>query len=66
VASLKVVVSKQLLILEVTVLSLNGVKLISKSKVILVSLLNLENLSLELGDKQVFLVTSKVHTIVVS
>ena len=50
-ASLKVVVLEQLFVLEVTVLGLNGVKLVSQGKVVLVTLLNLEDLGLELRDQ---------------
>jgi hypothetical protein len=39
-----------------TVLALNGVELITKSQEILVSLLDLENFSLQLRDKQVLLI----------
>ena len=47
------------------VLGLNGVELVSQSEVVLVSLLNLEDLSLELGDEQVLLVTGEVNAVVV-
>ena len=50
-ASLEVVVLEQLFVLEVTVLGLNGVKLVSQCKVVLVTLLNLEDLGLELRDQ---------------
>ena len=54
-----------LLILQVTVLALNGMQLIAKSEEVLVSLLNLENLSLQLGDQKILLVRGEVHAIVV-
>ena len=50
VPGLEIVVLKQLFIGEVAVLSLNGVKLIAECEVILVSLLDFKDLSLELGD----------------
>jgi len=46
----------ELLVLEVTVLSLDGVELISQSEVVLVALLDLEDLSLQLADEEVLLV----------
>jgi hypothetical protein len=51
--------------LKVTVLALNGVKLIAKSEEILVSLLDLKDLSLELRDEEVLLVGSEVNAVVV-
>ncbi len=48
-----------------SVLGLDGVELISESKEVLVSLLNLKDLSFELRDKQVLLVRGQVHTVVV-
>ena len=47
-ASLEVVVLEQLLVLEVTVLGLNGVELVAEGEVVLVTLLDLEDLSLQL------------------
>ena len=60
-----VVVLHQLLVLDVAILLLNGVKLVSKSNVIFVALLDLEDLCLQLGDEQVFLVACKVDGIVI-
>jgi len=60
-----VVVLHEFLVLNVTILLLNGVKLVSKSDVVLIALLNLKDFCLQLGDEQVFLVTSEVHRIVI-
>ena len=60
-----VIILHQLLVLNVSILLLDGVKLISKGQVVLVSLLDFEDLSLQLGDKKVFLVASKMHGVVV-
>jgi hypothetical protein len=62
---LKLVFLKQFLILQMTVLSLNRIQLVSQSQVVLVSLLYFEDLRFELANKQIFLVTCKVNTIVV-
>ena len=62
---LEVVILQQLLILQVTVLGLDGVELIPECKVVLVSLLDLEDLGLQLRDEQVLLVTGQMHAIVV-
>lgn len=56
VTGLEVIVLKELFILQVSVLGLDGVKLISQGEVVLVALLNFEDLSLELGNKEVLLV----------
>lgn len=64
-ASLKLVFLEKLLVLKVAVLRLNRVELVSQRKVVLVTLLDLEDLSFELRDEQVFLVTGQVHTVVV-
>ena len=47
------------------VLGLNRVELISQSEVVLVTLLNFEDFSLELGNEQVLLITCEVNTVVV-
>jgi hypothetical protein len=44
-----------------SVLLLDGVELVSKSNVVFVSLLDLEDFRLELTDEEVFLVTSEVN-----
>ena len=44
---------------------MNGVELVSQSEVVLVSLLNLEDFSLELRDEQVLLVTGEMDAVVV-
>ena len=64
-SGLEIVVLKQLFICEVAVLSLDGVELVTEGQVVLVSLLDLEDLSLQLGDEEVLLVTSEVHGIVI-
>ena len=64
-ASLEVVVLEQFLILEVSVLGLQGVELVTEGQVVLVSLFNLKDLGLELRNQQVFLVAGQVHAIVV-
>lgn len=47
------------------VLGLNGVELVSESEEVLVTLLDLEDLCLQLRDQQVLLIGGKVNTIVV-
>ena len=64
-SGLEIVVLKQLFICEVAVLSLDGVELVTEGQVVLVSLLDLEDLGLELTDEEIFLVARQVHTIVV-
>lgn len=64
-ASLELVFLQQLFVLEVAVLGLNSVKLVAQGEVVLVPLLDFEDLSLKLGDQQVFLVAGKVHTVVI-
>jgi hypothetical protein len=61
----EVIVLQELLILQVAVLGLDSVKLVAQSQVVLVALLDLEDLSLQLGDEQVFLVTGQMHAVVV-
>jgi hypothetical protein len=65
-ASLKLVFLEQFFVLQVAVLGLDGVKLISQCQVVLVSLLDLEDFSLQLTNEEVFLVGSQVNAIVVS
>ena len=48
-----------------TVFGLDGVELVSQGEVVLVSLLDLEDLSFELRNEKVLLVTGQMHTIVV-
>jgi hypothetical protein len=52
-----VVILHKFFILEMSVLLLDGIQLVSESNVVFVSLLDLEDLSLQLTDQQVFLVT---------
>ena len=47
------------------VLGLNGVELVTKSEVVLVALLDLEDLSLKLGNEQVFLIAGQMNAIVI-
>lgn len=63
--SLEVVVLEKLFILEVTVLGLNRVKLVAQCQVVLVTLLDLKNLSLQLRNEQVFLVACQMNTVVI-
>ena len=48
-----------------TILGLDCVELVSQGEVVLVSLLDLEDLSFELRNEKVLLVTGQMHTIVV-
>jgi hypothetical protein len=50
-----------LLVLEMSVLGLDGVKLVSKGEEVLVALLDLKDLGLKLGNEEVLLVGSEVH-----
>lgn len=65
VSLLEVVVHEQLFILEVAVLGLDGVQLVAEGQVVLVTLLDLEDLGLQLRNQQVLLVGGEVHAIVV-
>ena len=47
------------------VLGLDAVQLVAQGAVVLVSLLDLEDLGLELTNEEVLLVASQVHTIVI-
>ena len=60
-----VIILHEFLILNVSVLLLNGVELISKGQVVLVSLLDFKDLSLQLRDQKILLVASKMHGVVV-
>ena len=60
-----VVILHQLFILDMSVLLLDGVELISKSEIVFVSLLDFEDLSLQLRDQKIFLVTSEMNGVVV-
>ena len=64
-ASLEVIVLEELLVLQVAILGLDGVELVSQCEVVFVSLLDLEDLGLELRNEEVLLVTGQMHTIVV-
>ena len=64
-SSLKVIVLQQFLVLQVPVLGLNGVELVAQRHVVLVSLLDLENLRLQLRNQQVLLIGRQMHTIVI-
>ena len=65
VTCFKVVVLEELLVVEVPVLGLNGVKLVAEGQVVLVPLLDLEYFGLKLRDEQILLVAGKMHRIVV-
>ena len=60
-----VIVLHQFLILDMSVLLLDGVELVSQSKVVLVSLLDLKDLSFQLRNQQVLLVRSEMDGVVV-
>lgn len=57
----EVVVLKQLLVLQMTVLRLNVQQLVLHCQEVLVALLDLEDFCLELRNEQVFLVGGKVY-----
>jgi hypothetical protein len=65
VASFEIVVLKHLLVLQVSKLSLNCVQLVPQGEVVLITLLDFEDLSFQLANQQVFLVTSQMHTVVI-
>jgi len=65
VARLKLVILHQFFVLQMAELGLNGVELVPQSEVVFVSLLDLEDLSLELANEEVFLVTREVNAVVV-
>ena len=60
-----VIILHKLLVLNVSVLLLDGVELVSESQVVLVSLLDFEDFGLQLRDQKVFLVACKMHGVVV-
>ena len=55
-SGLEVIVLQQFLVLQVPVLGLDGVELVAQGHVVLVSLLDLENLRLQLRNQQVLLI----------
>lgn len=65
VAVIVVVVLHELFILKIAVLLLHRVKLIAQRQIVLVSLLDFEDLCLQLRDQQVLLVRSEMHRVVV-
>ena len=65
VAIVIVVVLHKLLILKIAVLLLHRVELVAQRQVVLVSLLDFEDLRLQLRDQQVLLVGSEVHRVVI-
>ena len=65
VAGLEVIVLEELLVLEVSEFSLDCVKLVAQSHVVLITLLNFENLGLELRNQEVLLIRSQVDGVVV-
>ena len=64
-SGLEVIVLQQFLVLQVPVLGLDGVELVAQGHVVLVSLLDLENLRLQLRNQQVLLIGRQMHTIVI-
>lgn len=64
-AGLEIVVLKKFFVLKVVVLGLDSVQLVAESEVVLVTLLDLKNLSLKLGNKQVFLIRCEMNRVVV-
>ena len=60
-----VIVLHQFLILDMSVFLLDRVKLVSQSKVVFVSLLNLKDFGFELRNEQVFLIRSEMDGVVV-
>jgi hypothetical protein len=60
-----IVILHQFLVLDVSVLLLNSIELVSKRKIVLVSLLDFKDFSLKLGDEEILLVTSKMDRVVV-
>lgn len=56
-----VVVLHEFLVLEVSILLLDSVELVAKGNIVFVTLLDLEDFSLELRDKEVLLVTGEMH-----
>lgn len=60
-----VIVLHQFFILDMSVFLLDSVKLVSQSKVVFVSLLNLKHLGFELRNQQVFLIRSEMDGVVV-
>lgn len=65
VALLKVIVLEKFLILEMAVLSLNGVELVPEREIVFIALLDLEDFSFELTDEKILLVAGEVHAVVV-
>ena len=53
---LEIVILEQFLVLEVAEFRLDSVKLVAKSQVVLIALLDLENFSLKLADEQILLI----------
>ena len=60
-----IVILHEFLVLDVSIFLLNGIELVSESKIVFVSLLNLKDFSFELGDEQILLVTGEMHRVVV-
>ena len=60
-----VIVLHQFLVLNMPILLLDRVKLVSQSKVVFVSLLNLKDFGFQLGNQQVFLIRSEMDRVVV-
>lgn len=63
---LEIVILEQFFIGEVAVLCLDRVQLVTERKVVLISLLDFKDLSLELGNEEILLITGQMDGIVVS
>lgn len=64
-ARLKLVILHQFLVLQMAELGLDRVELVPQSEVVFVPLLDLKDLSLELANEEVFLVTREMNAVVV-
>lgn len=62
---LEIVILEQFFIGEVAVLGLDRVQLVTERKVVLISLLDFKDLSLELGNEEILLITGQMDGIVV-
>ena len=55
-----IIILHEFLILDMSVFLLDCIELVSESKVVLISLLNLKDFCFELGNKEIFLITSEM------
>jgi len=60
-----VVILHKFLVLDVSIFLLDGIELVSEGDIVFVTLLDLEDLRLQLTDKKVLLVACKMHGIVI-